>query len=123
MDLGFVSGLARQDSPLLTRVAKDVYPSLLGSHQYAAVCTRPDVSTSLSILGYASANHTEGHRQALMKVVRYLKGTIQMRMTSGGEPYQSLKLTGFADADWANDNITRKFRSGYLFTLGRGHVS
>jgi hypothetical protein len=35
----------------------------------------------------------------------------------------SLQLTCFADADWANDNITRKSRSGYLFTLGRGPIS
>jgi hypothetical protein len=35
----------------------------------------------------------------------------------------NLQLTCFADADWANDNNTRKSRSGYLFTLGRGPVS
>jgi hypothetical protein len=30
MDHGFLSGLARMDSPPLTGVAKDVYPSLMG---------------------------------------------------------------------------------------------
>jgi hypothetical protein len=31
MDLGFFAGLAHMTSPLLPGVAKDVYPSLLGS--------------------------------------------------------------------------------------------
>ena len=39
MDPGFLAGLAHMTSPSLTGVAKDVYPSLLGSLHYAAVCT------------------------------------------------------------------------------------
>jgi hypothetical protein len=35
MDPGFLGGLAHITSPTLTGVAKDVYPSLLGSLQYA----------------------------------------------------------------------------------------
>jgi hypothetical protein len=84
MDPGFLAGLCHMTSPPLTGVAKDVYPSLLGSLQYAAVCTRPDVSTALSILGSAQASPTDAHLQALNKVLRYLHGTIDMRMTLGG---------------------------------------
>jgi uncharacterized protein len=104
-------------------VAKHIYPSLLGSLQYAAVYTRPNVSTTLSILGSALANPTEVHLQAPKKVVRYLKGTIQLRLTFGEGTDHSLQLTAFADAEWANDISTRKSRSGYLFTLGRGPFS
>jgi hypothetical protein len=95
----------------------------LGSLQYAAVFTRPDVSTALSILGSAQASPTEAHLQAMTKVLRYLHGTIDMRLPLGGGTDHSLQLTGFADADWANDSNTRKSRSGYLFTLGRGPIS
>jgi hypothetical protein len=70
MEPGFLSCLAYMESPLLTCVAKDVYPSLLGSLQYAAVCTRLHVYTALSILGYAQANPTEAYLYALNKVVR-----------------------------------------------------
>jgi hypothetical protein len=56
MDPGFMSGLAHMDSPPLTGVAKDVFPSLLGNLYYAAVCTRPDVTTALSILGSIVSN-------------------------------------------------------------------
>jgi hypothetical protein len=61
--------------------------------------------------------------QAFKKVLRYLYGTIDMRLTLRGGTDHSLKLTCFADADWANDNNTYKSRSGYLFNLGRGPIS
>jgi hypothetical protein len=37
--------------------------------------------------------------QALKKVLRYLHGTIDMRMTLGGGTDHLLPLIGFADAD------------------------
>jgi hypothetical protein len=56
MDPGFLAGLAHMTSPPLIGVAKDVYPNLMGSLIYAAVSTRPDFSTALSILGSAQAS-------------------------------------------------------------------
>jgi hypothetical protein len=61
--------------------------------------------------------------QDLKKVIRYLHGTIDMRLTLVGGTDNSFQLTGFAEADLANDNNPRKSRSGYLFTLGRGPIS
>jgi hypothetical protein len=84
MDPGFLAGLAHMTSPSLTGVANNVHPCLLGSLQYAAVCTRPDVSMALSILGSAQASPTDAHLQALKKVLRYLHGTIDMRLTLRG---------------------------------------
>jgi hypothetical protein len=123
MDPGFLAGLAHMTSLPLTGVAKDVYPSLLGNLQYAAVCTRPDVSTALSILGSAQAFPTAAHMHALKKVLRYLHVIIDMGMTLGAGTDHNFQLTCFADDDWANDNNTRKSRSSYLFTLGRGPIS
>jgi hypothetical protein len=84
MEPCFLAGLAQMTSPPLTGMAKDVYPSLMCSLHYAAVCTRPDVSTALSILGSAQASPTDAHMQALKIVLRYLHGTIDMRMTFRG---------------------------------------
>jgi hypothetical protein len=123
IDPGFLAGLAHMTSPLLTEVAKDIYPSLMGSLPYAGVCTRPDVSTALSILGSAQASPTDAHLQALKKVLRYLHGTIDMRLTLRGGTDHNPQLRGFADDDSAKDNNTRKSRSGYLITLGRGPIS
>jgi hypothetical protein len=84
MDPGFLAGLAHMTSSPFTGVLKEVYPNLMGSLQYVAVCTRPDVSTALSILGSAQASPTDAHLQALKKVLRYLHGTIDIRLTLGG---------------------------------------
>jgi hypothetical protein len=67
---------------------------------------------ALSILGSAQASPKDAHLRALKKVLRYLHGTIDMRMTLGGGTDHSLQLTGFADADWANDNSTGKVPFG-----------
>jgi hypothetical protein len=84
MDPGFLAGLAHITPLPLTGVAKDVYPSLVGGLHHTAVCTRPDVSTALSILGSIQAPPTDAHMQALKKVLRYLHGTIDMRLTLWG---------------------------------------
>jgi hypothetical protein len=93
MDPGFLSDLAQMTSPPLTGVAKDVYPSLMGSLQYAAACKRPDVTTALSILGSDQASSTEAHLQAVKKVLRYMHGIIDMRLTLGGHGPQSPTCT------------------------------
>jgi hypothetical protein len=85
MDHGFLSGIAATPLAPLIGHARDVYPSLLGSLQYAAIYSRPDIATALSILGSAQANPSVQHFQALKKLLRYLKGTISMRFTLGGE--------------------------------------
>jgi hypothetical protein len=63
MHPGFMLSLTHINSRLLTGAAKDVHPSLLGNMQYAAVCTRPYLSTALSILGSIQFSPTEAHLQ------------------------------------------------------------
>jgi hypothetical protein len=108
MDPGFLAAISKQTHVPLTGTDRDVYPSLLGRLQYAAVCTRPDISTALSILGSAQANPTVAHMQALKKVLRYLKGSPSMSLTLGGGADNTLQLIGFADAEWGNDSETRR---------------
>jgi hypothetical protein len=84
MDPDFLAAISKQTHVPLTGTDRDIYPSLLGSLQYAAVCTRPDMPTALSILGSAQTNPTVAHMQALKKVLRYLKGSPRMSLTSGG---------------------------------------
>jgi hypothetical protein len=60
------------------------------------------VTTAFSILGSAQASPTGAYLQAVKKVLRYLHGTIDMRLTLGRGTDHSLQLTCFADADWAS---------------------
>jgi hypothetical protein len=84
MDPGFLVAISKQTHVPLTGTDRDIYPSLLGSLRYAAVCTRPDISTALSILGSAQANPRVAHMQALKEVLRYLKGSPNMSLALGG---------------------------------------
>jgi hypothetical protein len=84
MDHGLLAAISKQTLVPLTGTDRDIYLSMLGSLQYAANCTRPDISTALSILGSAQANPNVAHMQALKKVLRYLKGSSNMSLTLGG---------------------------------------
>jgi hypothetical protein len=112
MDSGFQSGLTKINSLFLTGLAKNVCPSLMGSAQYAAVWTRLNLSTTLSILGSTQTNPAEAHLLSLWNAVRYRHGTIDIRLTLGGGGARH-QVLGFGDADWAYDSNTHKSRSGY----------
>ena len=48
------------------------YSSVVGSLMYAQVCTRPNVSFVVGVLGRFMSNHDLIHYQAVKKVFRYL---------------------------------------------------
>jgi hypothetical protein len=100
MDPSFLATVGKATLVPLASRARDVYPILLGSLQYSAVCSRRDISTSLSILCSAHVDPSELHLSALKKVLRYLKDTLHMRPTlGGGRSDHSVQLSCYADAD------------------------
>jgi hypothetical protein len=102
MDPSFLAAMSKWTPVPLKWKELKIYPNLLGSLQFAAACTRPDISIAVNILGSAQANPTDAQMQAMKKVLRYLKGTPIMSLTlmMGGGTDNSLKLIyiGFADA-------------------------
>jgi hypothetical protein len=52
--------------------------------------------------------------------MRYLKGTMELKLTLGGK---DISLQGYCDADWGGDASTRKSTTGYVFFLGVGAIS
>jgi hypothetical protein len=83
MDPSFLAAISKLTPLLLTGKELEIYPGLFGSLQYAAVCTRPDISTAFSIMESAHANPTEAHMHALKKMWLYLKGTPNIHEPSG----------------------------------------
>lgn len=58
----------------------------------------------------------------MKRVVKYLKGTVRLSLILGdGSDNES--VIGFADANWAEDRIDRKSKSGYVFRLYGGTIS
>jgi len=96
------------------------YQSLIGSLMYLAVNSRPDIAYVTSYLSQFNTCYDLSHWTAAKRVLRYLKGTINLSLT-----YDSLDLNveGFVDADWANNQLDRKSYSGFVFKLCKGPVS
>jgi hypothetical protein len=112
MDPGFVSGLARMDSPIHRRgkghLSQPLGQPLVCDRMFAPRCLH---NIEPPWLGSGTSN---GGSPPSPQEVRYLKGAIQLRLTLGGGTDHNLQLKSFADCDWANNHITRKSRTGYL---------
>jgi hypothetical protein len=105
---------------IATTELRSCYQSAVGSLMYAMLGTRPDIAYSVSVVSRYSSNPTEAHMSAVKRILRYLKGTIDMELTFRGELSD---LTGYTDADWAGDHGTRRSTSGYIFHIGSGAIS
>ena len=104
----------------IARMASVPYKSAIGSLMYAMVATRPDLAFAISLVSQHMATPGWNHWMAVKRIMRYLKGTIQMKLQLGG---QNIKLVGFCDVDWAGDVNDRRSMTGYAFILGDGIVS
>jgi hypothetical protein len=103
------------------RIAKDQlkYFQIIGSLQYLASATRPDISFAVSKLSQFVSNPGDDHWQALERVMHYLKGTVRYGIHYTGYPRV---LEGYCDANWIFDADEMYATSGYVFLLGGGAV-
>jgi len=65
------------------------------------------------------------HYSAAKRVLKYLKKTIEYKITFGGKNpvLNAPAVVGYVDADWAGDASDRKSTSGYVFMLYGGAIS
>jgi len=99
---------------------RTTYQSAAGSLMYAMLGTRPDIAFAVSVISRYASNPAETHWKAVKRILRYLKGSIDLQLTYRG----SLKpLTGYTDSDWAGDHDTRRSTSRYIFNLRSGAIS
>ncbi|CAK9816243.1 Copia protein [Anthophora plagiata] len=91
--------------------------NLIGCLMYVMVCTRPDLCTAVNILSRYTNKNNKELWQELKRVLRYLKGSKDIKLTYTRGQYNNL-LIGYADSDWGgSDTNDRKSTSGYLFQL------
>uniref|UniRef100_A0ACD5ZJ84 Uncharacterized protein n=1 Tax=Avena sativa TaxID=4498 RepID=A0ACD5ZJ84_AVESA len=91
------------------------YRHLVGSLVYLAV-TRPDISYPVHILSQFVSAPTTVHYSHLLRVLRYLCGTITRRLFFPRS--SSLQLQCYLDATWASDPSDRRSLSAYCVFLG-----
>ncbi|KAL0370024.1 UNVERIFIED_CONTAM: Retrovirus-related Pol polyprotein from transposon TNT 1-94 [Sesamum angustifolium] len=82
-------------------VAQLRYSQIIGSLQYLANSTRPDISISVSKLDRYTSCPDKTHWGALDRVLRYLKGTVSLAIHYGRFPSV---LEGYSDASWIAKN-------------------
>ena len=95
------------------------YLEALGCLLYLAICTRPDISFAVSELAKFANNPGREHWEALKRVMRYLKGTMEYGLSYGKG---HLRLYGYADANYARCPDTRRSRYGGLAMINNGAV-
>ena len=107
------------DNAISPPVSEDTpYASLVGSLNYASVCTRPDISFAVSVLCKHLKNPSQNHWQAAKRVLRYLKGTQNYGLTYDYDTTDNCTLSGYCDASYAS-TLDAKSISGicFLFNL------
>lgn len=76
----------------------------------------------MSVVSKFNANPNTAHLTAAVKrVLRYLKGTVNLALKY--EQSESGTLIGFSDADWGGDQDDRRSTTGNMFFLSGGAVS
>jgi hypothetical protein len=97
------------------------YREAVGSLMYLAVSSRPDIATAVNIVSRYLNNPGQGHWTAVKRILRYLRGTPDLKLTLGGE--SKLVLNAYADADWGGCLDQRKSTTGYIIRLGKSVIS
>src|SRR5271170_3957643 len=104
-----------------------LYCAAVGSLMYSAVGTRPDLTFAVQKLAQfshkPSNKPSNKHWKAIKRVLRYVKGTLDLGITYSGAKNANIVAEGFSDADWASDRTDRKSILGYVFTLGGGAIA
>ena len=107
-------GVSRPADPRL-------YQQIVGSLQYAAGGTRPDIEFTVSTVAKYCHQPSELHMTAAKRILSYLKQTKDLNLTYVENSPEA--IVGFSDADWAGDVQDRRSTSGNVFLLGGGAIT
>jgi len=86
--------------------------------------SRPDIAYAIGRLSQHCNAPTIRHWNAVLRVIRYLKGTADYSLKYGIiSPGKGPELQGYSDADYAGDIEDRHSISGQLWTLVGGPIT
>ncbi|GJW65201.1 zinc finger, CCHC-type containing protein [Tanacetum coccineum] len=96
------------------------YFRVIGCLMYAMTCTRPGIAFVVGKLSMYTSNPDTQHWQAIQRVLKYLKKTMNYRLMYTGYPSV---LEGYTDASWISNTEDNSSTSGWVFLLGGGAIS
>lgn len=98
------------------------YQEIIGCLLYISQITRPDISFVINMLSKYNSKPEMSHWIALKRVMRYLKGTEELRLCYKQNSKENM-THGFCDADWASSEEDRRSCTGYTFLFQGGAIS
>ncbi|GKE17441.1 zinc finger, CCHC-type containing protein, partial [Tanacetum coccineum] len=114
------NGIAISQSHYIEKAVSQLeYSRAIGCLIYVMTCTRPDIAFVVGKLSRYTSNPGTQHWQAIQRVLKYLKKTIDYRLTYIGYP---LVLEGYIDASWISNTEYNSSTSGWVFLLGGGAI-
>jgi hypothetical protein len=99
------------------------YTQAVGALMYLAVATRPDIAYSVGVLARFNKNPGMQHWKAVKHLFRYLKGTLDYRLTYSRTSPSSELFTTYSDADHGGNPDNGRSTSGYIVKMGNGAIS
>ncbi|CAI7897175.1 unnamed protein product [Closterium sp. NIES-54] len=101
---------------------EEEYRQKVGSLQFAATTTRPDIAFACSKLGSGLTVRSDQHWREVNRCLAYLADTRDTALEFGSGP-ESLELISYVDTNDAGDKQKRTSTSGYVFVYGGAAVS
>ena len=89
---------------------------------YAMICTRPDVSFTLSCASRFQSDPGLDHWTAVKAILKYLRRTKDAVLVYGGKEGE-LEVKGYVDASFQTDPDDFKSQGGFVFVLNGGAFS
>jgi transposase InsO family protein len=96
------------------------YREVVGSLLYISNSCRPDIAQATHFAARFVSNPNRHHVQSVKRILRYLKGTINVGIRF--KPSTSYRLEGYADADYVNNLTDARSTSGFVF-ISNGPLS
>lgn len=97
-----------------------LYRQLVGSLVYLTM-TRPDISYAVQVLSQFVANIYCVHYTALLRVIRYVRGSMSQGVLFRFD--SPTHLEGYTDADWAGCPDSRRSITGWCMFFGTSLIS
>lgn len=101
---------------------KKWYQAMVGSLNWPAGVSRPDIAFATGRVGRYSSNPSQEHMDAVERIYAYIRGTMDLCLAYNENSSQDT-LEAFVDSDWGACADTRRSTSGWLIKLARAPIS
>lgn len=97
------------------------FQEAVGSLLHLTQGTRPDIAFAVNDVSRFNSRHSNTHWQAVKRIFRYLKGTIDLKLTY--HKNGNSEMHAYSDADWASETDKRRSCSAYVIKMANAAIS